>query len=237
LYIEAPQPELYDVAQDAAQSRNIAADRPADAARFRRAVAAAVARGRPVERVTPGRDVADRLRSLGYTSGGPIANPSLRDPKALIDVAVRIENAMANERSDAVWAMAEFRAVLKDDPANPVARRHLAIALSGVRRFDEAIAEFRRLLDEGNGTRETLISLSDCYRLGGRLEEALAAARKASEQDSTTPDGADAMGKTLVALTGGRSTDRIRARPDRPARRSRRADRSGRSGNRARGLP
>ena len=81
-----------------------------------------------------------------------------------------------------------------------MARRHLAIALSGARRFDEAIAEFRRLIADGNATRETFISLSDTYRLAGRLEEALETARQAAERDPTTPDGADAMGKALVAL-------------------------------------
>jgi len=200
LYVDAPQPELYDVTLDAAQMHNIAAERTADTARFRRATAAAVAKGRPVGPAAQGRDASERLRSLGYASGGAIANPSLRDPKALVAVAVRIENALAKEGSDPAKAVQEFRAVLKDDPANPVARRHLAIALSEARRFPEAIAEFTRLVADGNATRETLISLSDSYRLSGRLQDALETARRAAEQDAATPDGADAMGKTLVAL-------------------------------------
>jgi len=200
LYVDAPEPELYDVKLDAAQTHNIAAERTAETARFRRVTAAAVAKGQPVEPVAQTRDASERLRSLGYAWGGTIANPSLRDPKALIGVAVRIENALANERADPAKAVQEFRAVLKDDPANPVARRHLAIALSEARRFPEAIAEFKRLVADGNATRETLITLSDSCRLSGRLQEALDTARQAAEQDTTTPDGADAMGKALVAL-------------------------------------
>jgi len=200
LYVQAPQPELYDLTRDPAQIRNIAADRPAEAARFRRAVDAAVARSRPVESVALGREAAERLRSLGYASGGSTANPSLRDPKTLIGVAVRIENALANEGSDPAGSIAEFRAVLKEDPTNPVARRHLAIALSGAKRFDEAIAEFTRLIADGHAARETFISMSDTYRLAGRLQEALETARLAAERDPATPDGASAMGKTLVAL-------------------------------------
>jgi arylsulfatase A-like enzyme/Tfp pilus assembly protein PilF len=201
LYVDAPTPELYDVTHDASQAHNIAAERAAETARFKRATAAAVAKGRPVEpSAQQARDASERLRSLGYASGGTIANPSLRDPKALIEVAVRIENALAIERADPAKAAQEFRAVLKEDPANPAARRHLAIALSEARRFPEAIAEFTRLVADGNATRETLITLSDSYRLSGRLQDALDTARRAAEQDPTTPDGADAMGKTLVAL-------------------------------------
>jgi choline-sulfatase len=200
LYVDAPEPELYDLNRDGAQARNLATDRPSEAARFRRAVDAAVANGRPAEPVAAGRDTAERLRSLGYTSGGAIKNPSLRDPKAFIALAVRIENAIAKEQTDAAGAAAEFRAVLKDDPANPVARRHLAIALSTARRFDEAIAEYRRLVADGIATRESFIGLTDCYRLSGRLEDALDTGRMAAERDPSTPDGLDAVGKTLVAL-------------------------------------
>jgi len=200
LYVEAPQRELYDVKLDAGQVHNIAGERAAETARFRRAIEAAVAKGRPAEPATQPRDASERLRSLGYASGGLVANPTLRDPKALIAVAVRIENALASERTDAAKAAEEFRAVLKDDPANPVARRHLAIALSEARRFPEAIAEFTRLMADGNATHETLISLSDNYRLSGRLEDALDTARQAAGKDPTTPDGADAMGKALVML-------------------------------------
>jgi arylsulfatase A-like enzyme/tetratricopeptide (TPR) repeat protein len=200
LYVEAPQPELYDAAHDTAQLRNLATERPAEAARYRRAVAAAVDKGRPVASSAQPREATERLRSLGYAGGGTVANPSLRDPKSLIAVAVRIENAIANERADPEAAVAEFRAVLKEDPGNPVARRQLALALSSERHFGEAIAEFMRIIDDGIATPETWISLSDTYRLAGRLPEALETGRKASERDPATPDGADAMGKALVAL-------------------------------------
>jgi choline-sulfatase len=200
MYIDAPRPELYEVAADPGQLHDLAAARPAETARFHEAVQAAISKTRTVSPAAVSRSDAERLRSLGYASGGPIAKPSLRDPKDLAQVVVRIENAMALERVNPKEAAEEFRAVLAQDPDNPLARRHLAIALSTARRFGEAIVELNALIAAGNANADTLTFLSDCYRLAGELERSLEAGREAQARDSRIPDAPNAVAKTLVAL-------------------------------------
>jgi hypothetical protein len=87
-YIDLPMPELYDLAADPSESRNLAVD-----ARDRMAVLGNVLRGyntAPPQR--PGREAADvaaTLRSLGYITGSAPARTSYTeadDPKRLVDI-------------------------------------------------------------------------------------------------------------------------------------------------------
>jgi choline-sulfatase len=201
MFIDAPRAELYDVAADPGQLRDLSGTRTADADRYRRIIEAAVARAPAAQPGSTGREARDRLRSLGYTgASGPIANPSLRDPKDSAALAVRIENAMAVERADPGKAVDEFRAVLEEDPSNPLARRHLAVALTAERRFEDALAELKQLVAAGDTGAETLVFMGDCYRLSGRNEEALDAFRQAAARDPQIPEPINGQGKSLVAL-------------------------------------
>lgn len=199
MFIDAPRPELYDTARDSAQATNLIHDRQDEASRMRRAVQAAVSKAPEARPAAASRETSERLRSLGYVAGGPIGEPSLRDPKDLAGLAARIENAMAVERTDPAKAAAEFRAALREDPANTVARRHLAIALSAARQFGAAAAELQGLVASGDASLETLTLLGDCHRLSGRFAEALDAFGRAVAKHPEAPEGFDGQGKVLTA--------------------------------------
>jgi choline-sulfatase len=201
MFIDAPRPEMYDIGADPAQLHDVSAARPADTARYRRLAQAVAAKAAVAQPASIGVDARERLRSLGYTGGaGTIAHPSLRDPKDFASLAVRIEKATTIERTDPEAAAREFRAALTEEPANPLARRHLAIALSNLRRFDEALAEARQLVAAGDTSADTLAFVGECYRLGGHPDEALEAFREAANRDPQMTDPIDGRGKTLVAM-------------------------------------
>jgi len=201
MYVEAPTPELYDLKQDPGQLHNLASERRADTERLARVVQAAVSKASPPPAAAPATgDSRERLRSLGYFSGGAIARPSLRDPKDLAALAVRLENAIAIDRADPPKAVREFRAILTEDPANPLARRHLAIALTSDRQYGEAVKELQQLVASGNETADTYSLMADSYRLLGQPEKAADAARHAAELDPGAPEPPNALGKALVAL-------------------------------------
>lgn len=209
MYIEAPRPELYDIARDPSQLANLVKDRDADVARMHRSVDAAVAKA-PEARPAPAtRDAAERLRSLGYVASGPAGRPSLRDPKDFAALAVRIENAIAAERADPSRAVAEFRAALREDPENAVARRHLAMALVSAHQFDAARRELEALHAAGEESLESLTLLGDANRLAGHLPDALSAFTRAAAKDPSAPEGYDGQGKVLTAL--GRTEEARRA--------------------------
>ena len=199
MFVDAPVPEVYDLAADPGETRNVAAARGDDQRRMQRAVQAAVARAPEARPAALPRDAAESLRSLGYVASGSAPRPSLRDPKAFAALAVRIENAMAVERADPSKAIAEFRAALKEDPENAVARRHLAMALVAARQFDPAVTELTALLASGDDSLETLTLLGDCHRLSGRYAEALEAFNRAVSKNAAVPEAFDGLGKTLTA--------------------------------------
>src|SRR6185503_4230606 len=93
-YIDAPHPELYDLEEDPGELRNRVNDRAGLAAGLQRAlpdIGGGAAPGR-----TGGGEAAERLRSLGYTSGSTIATPATRavDPKDRVQVWSEIETGI-----------------------------------------------------------------------------------------------------------------------------------------------
>ena len=200
MFIDAPRAELYDLGVDPGQAKNLAAERPGDVARMRRAVQALVAKAPEAKPGLVPRETREQLRSLGYVASTPSATPSLKDPKDLAALAVRIENAMATERLDPARAASEFRAALREDPGNHAARRHLAMALAAGREHEAAVRELLRLRGEGDESLETLTLLGDAYRLSGRPVEALAAFRLAAARHPAAPEGFAGQGKALMAM-------------------------------------
>ena len=210
MYIDAPRPELYDVGEDPAQLLNLAQQRGDEARRLGRIVRAATASAGPLSPGPVPGDTRERLRGLGYLDRGSVPSPSLRDPKDLAAVAVRIEKAIAIERSDPAAAARELRDVLAKDSNNPLARRHLAVALNAAGRHLEAVEQVRHLVAAGDTSEETGVFLGDSLRLAGRLPEALEVLEDTVRNGGgRSPDVFNAQGKVLAAM--GRQADAGRA--------------------------
>ncbi len=108
-YIDAPRPELYDLAKDPGELRNLCAESPALAEEYRRKLVSFVERHAGRGRVQGSRpadpDVVRKLMTLGYVSAGP-ARPDQDlaarvDPKDRIAVFEKyheILNLLANDR-------------------------------------------------------------------------------------------------------------------------------------------
>lgn len=91
-FIDAPKPELYDLAADPFERRNIVDERPAVASAMRQRARVIASSGRPAGPV-PGTalvppDIRERLAALGYTAGGMVRlapeTTGLPDPKDCI---------------------------------------------------------------------------------------------------------------------------------------------------------
>lgn len=198
MYIDAPEPELYDVDADPGEQHNVAASHAADVARFARAVRAAGAPvGGSAARSTS--ESSARMASLGYFSGGDAVRPSLQDPKRMARLAERMEDAIARERQDPKAAARDLRDIVNEDPSNPLARRHLAIALSEMHDYGAAIEEIGALERLGDTSVETTLLLGDCQRLGGDPAAAVRTLTAASARDRQNPDLLDALGRALTS--------------------------------------
>jgi Tfp pilus assembly protein PilF len=107
--VRAPEPELYDLAADPGETRNLAAERPERAAALDRLVEEQVEAGRPVApSFSPDAEERAQLEALGYLQGGAGAGASLGrvggpDPKRELEAGGSIEPVLRymNERRGA----------------------------------------------------------------------------------------------------------------------------------------
>jgi arylsulfatase A-like enzyme/cytochrome c-type biogenesis protein CcmH/NrfG len=173
--IEAPRPELYDLEADAGERTNRAADEPARVEELRRVLQSALSRPAPAAAAEVDPETAERLRALGYVSGGhaqPATGGARRDPKDGVRLMPRLNRGMSVARTDPELAIRELKAVLAEDPGLLMARRTIAVAYAAAGRHDDAVAELRRLEKDGQLSAEDGIVLGDNLRFSGRLADA-----------------------------------------------------------------
>ena len=155
-YIDAPHPELYNLKNDPAELHNLLPGQTALAASYRERLAALVATyrsapsgaGPTAAAVVPGS--SENLRSLGYleiTSPQPALDNSGVDPKDRLFEYKRYLLAGHLARiGRAQEAVAEFQAILADDPRNLPAYIELARSDVGLHRYLEAANELQSAL-------------------------------------------------------------------------------------------
>ncbi len=116
-FIEAPKPELYDLASDPGETKNIASEQPAVAAVLREKLQALLARD-PFREQAGGKgnlspDAQDKLRALGYFGFRAAVSPEalkqgLADPKDKIEefnTILKAEDAFQQKRDDDAEAL------------------------------------------------------------------------------------------------------------------------------------
>ena len=175
-FIKAPKPELYDMEKDPSETTNRAADERARAEDLVGELEVALRRPTPTATAAPAVDpeAAERLRALGYASGGrPVrrAGAALRDPKDGIRLLPQLNRGMSAARTEpSRYPRTHVGAA--EDPGLFMARRTRAVAYAAAARHDLAIADLRVLDKEGQLTPEDAIVLGDNLRFAGRFEEA-----------------------------------------------------------------
>jgi len=149
-YIRAPQPELYDLAQDPGELTNRIAQEPDVAERLSAWCDRFMAEGSG-ETVTQELDpeTIERLRSLGYIATAAPAGPSRneKDPKTLMSLFDKMNEART---ALATQSLGEARRlveeVLERDPGNPQATRLRGTIKLRLGEWDAARAIFEELL-------------------------------------------------------------------------------------------
>jgi len=186
--------ELYNLADDPREARDLALQEPARVDKMRATLAAAVAR------MAPGGDQArttstspeqeERLRSLGYAAGsgggGAIDEPGLPDPRTHVQLYERVQSLMQARGPAAERAIEELIAIAQTDPGNPYA--HFSLASLAYRNGRLALAEraYARTMELDPDRPGMRLSYGRLLRDLGRLAESEAQLRIAVEQ--TTAD-------------------------------------------------
>ena len=157
-FVDLPLPELYDLAADPREERNLAASRPAERERLRAALSAFRAQDRGPARSGEDPEVRDKLRALGYVSAaaplGKRYTPD-DDPKRLIDLDAAIETVIARHRAgDVLGALTLCEEVVARRPDMPAALLQLALLRRKAGQLAPAVEALRRAVavspeDEG----------------------------------------------------------------------------------------
>jgi arylsulfatase A-like enzyme/Flp pilus assembly protein TadD len=187
-YVQAPRPELFDLAADPGEQRNLAAAEPARASAFQAALGRVLDQERKTAAAEPGAgipvDLLEKLGALGYVGGAAPAQTSTpgADPKDKI-ADFRLANALMREglvrlnERDFAGSAGRFQELLRRGIASFEAHFYLGRALLGLGRPAEAVRHLEEAVRRAPALADGWRSLAQARLALGRKAEA----RKAYE--------------------------------------------------------
>jgi arylsulfatase A-like enzyme/Flp pilus assembly protein TadD len=197
-YVDLPLPELYDLAADPGEKRNLANSDRRDLFALRKLLADAAP---PAQKIRRSIDPAEKaqLMSLGYISGSTEKKSwtAADDPKNLIDVDNELHEVVALYQTGQLPKAIEIaRRILKKDPNIKVAQEMLAFMLQQSEDPAAAIDMLRRAVQRGGANEPMKVRLGLLLSETGQAKEALEILRPfASGRD---PDVLNAYGIALA---------------------------------------
>jgi choline-sulfatase len=200
--IDGPRPELYDVAHDPAERKDVLAQEPQVGRAMREALARCSFGFQAPAAATS--EERERLMSLGYLAGGPAAPEAaaaLPNPRDHIGAYTQVREAFAlveqGRDQDAVRA---FDRVLAQEPGLVDALTERAAALGRLGRYRESVASYAEAMKRAPQlAAELSLTLGRVHLEMGSFAEARAAAGRAM---SSEPDAAHEL-LASVALAAG----------------------------------
>jgi tetratricopeptide (TPR) repeat protein len=182
---------LYDLAKDPKEQHDIASSEPARADAYERGLRALLARTTRAEAATRPQtvspEVEQRLRALGYLSGGSAKNLEERprgDPKdtiALYNLLLRAGED--SEAGDYETAAAKVKQALAADPEIIEAYSRLGNIYTKAGKHGEAVAAYKQALALDPEHLLSTYNLALAYRALGRIDEAIVGFERTQQLD------------------------------------------------------
>ncbi len=171
-YIEAPQPELYDLAADPGETRNVLAGERRTFAALKGEMASYRT---PLAPPTPAdAETVAKLASLGYLGGGAVARTGpLPDPKTQQATMRAMETALDHMSAGRfAAAVPVFERALAANPRMTDAWTLLAKAYAKLGRNGDAADAYERAMKLAGGSPELALPAAGALLAAGRLDEA-----------------------------------------------------------------
>ncbi len=215
LYLRGPRPSLYSLPDDPAEEHDLAAGRPAETAAWERRLRGLVGAAHESlddpaavagAATSVDSDLARRLASLGYLSGGGTgagatggrAADSLPDPRERTAEAKRIHRLAARLRDgDCAAALAELERLAADDPHDFTLLSMTGECLRDLARPAEALTWFRRAEREAPRSAVPVASAAGSLLALGREDEAIEEHRRALALDPSLAASAANLARLL----------------------------------------
>ena len=209
-YIDLPLEELYDLAADPREERNLA---PASGERVR-ALGARLGGFKatlPGDRAAESAEVRARLQSLGYVSGSAARKARYTkddDPKRLIDVdRLMIQGIELHRAARSAEAMQAYRQVIARRPDMRLAYRRLAYIQWEAGATADAIATLRESLAKNGADIDTEIRLGTYLAEAGAAAEAIPMLERVGQAAPENGEALNALG--IAYARAGRTADAL----------------------------
>jgi arylsulfatase A-like enzyme len=207
--IQAPRPELYDLAADPGEETNVF-DQHRAVARGMAAeldrLMAETSRGAPApEAANLDKDTVERLAALGYV-GTPTtprkaadASRPLADPKDKLAAFTEVQRAGELMVQDQHAAAAQaLESALREEPAMPQALLMLGACYSEMGRKREAKAQFDRVLKDDPQSVQGLIGLANLLLEEGQTEDVVTLCKRTLSLDESNTQAYALLGDVYV---------------------------------------
>jgi arylsulfatase A-like enzyme/thioredoxin-like negative regulator of GroEL len=191
-YIQAPRAELYDLAADPRETKDVAADERRVAASMREELATYPAGIKELQTIDP--EDAAKLAALGYVGSAqsPNSGAALPNPRDMLPYLTRIKAGfkLADERK-LDEAVRVLEALVKENPGLFDVWDKLGELLVELGRYEDAIRVYREAMQRAQRfSPEMALSLGDAYLKANQPEEAERYAQLAMK---SLPAGANAL--------------------------------------------
>jgi arylsulfatase A-like enzyme/Flp pilus assembly protein TadD len=207
-FIDAPRPELYDLAKDPGEVHNLFAEKRAVAEEMRAQLAGLIrdySAGKEMAEKT-GLDPAlmERLKALGYAgfSGGSdptISSRELPDPKDRIVAYESISDAIADSQHGRYReSIEELKSVLKTEPNSVPAHYLQGLNFYHLKMFQESVEELQKAVQLSPDYALAFFNLGMAQAHAGLIDAAITTLQRTLQLDATNFDAAYNLGVAFL---------------------------------------
>jgi arylsulfatase A-like enzyme/Tfp pilus assembly protein PilF len=207
-FIDAPRPELYDLAKDPSEVHNLFTEKKAVAEEMRAKLAGMIrdySAGKELAEKT-GLDPAlmERLKSLGYAgfSGGSDPTNSSRDlpdPKDRVAVYELISDAIADSQHGRYQeSIDKLKSAIKSEPNSVPAHYLQGLNFSHLKMFAEAADELQKTVQLSPDYALAFFNLGMAQAHAGQIDAAIATLQRTLQLDATNFEAAFNLGVAFL---------------------------------------
>lgn len=207
-FIDAPRPELYELAKDPDELHNLFSEKKAVAAEMQVKLAGMIrdySAGKELAEKT-GLDPAlmERLKALGYAgfSGGSdptISSHDLPDPKDRVGTYELISDAIAESQHGQYGESVEkLKTVLKTEPSSVPAHYLQGLNYYHLKMFTEAVAELQKTVQLSPDYALAFFNLGMAQARSGQMDAAIATLQRTLQLDATNFEAAFNLGVAFL---------------------------------------
>jgi arylsulfatase A-like enzyme/predicted Zn-dependent protease len=206
-YIDSPQPELYDLRNDPQEANNIWSSKPQVASRMKLELQKAVKETEHNSGETNPRELSseerEQLSALGYITPSAGA-PNSKDPKAFIGLWQDLNRLSGMvKQPDCSECLLMIERMKKQGPLPLQALVFEARALTGFKRYADAISIAQTVLLAEPANTQALMILAHCHKRTGHMEKALSIYRSLMDRPEESVLGLQHFAQLMIRMNRG----------------------------------